>query len=182
MSARPPPPEHLRPPGGSCGRPFPDEHVLSVFNNADRGRRMALSRSARRQSETARLASGHAVAGAWDLRALARGQRDFSCSRVRNRDERDPKPYRERFAPMLTRGLKAWVSRFRTGARARDDDAKGSFYVNDSMRATLPTSYDFFNRNGQSFSFRYMASTSPRTSTLRRSSRPLNDYHATSLY
>jgi len=63
------------------------------------------------------------------------------------------------FAPMVTQWMEEpWVSRVAHWRTVRGyDDAKGVFYVNDSMRGNnFPLSYDFFNRNGQSFSFRYM--------------------------
>jgi len=63
------------------------------------------------------------------------------------------------FAPMVTQWMEEpWVSRVAHWRTVRGyDDAKGVFYVNDSMRGNnFPLSYDFFARNGQSFSFRYM--------------------------
>ena len=63
------------------------------------------------------------------------------------------------FAPMVTQWMEEpWVSRVAHWRTVRGyDDAKKVFYVNDSMRGNnFALSYDFFARNGQSFSFRYM--------------------------
>jgi hypothetical protein len=68
------------------------------------------------------------------------------------------------FAPMVTQWMEEpWVSRIAHWRTVRGyDDAKSVFYVNDSMRGNnFPLSYDFFDRNGQSFSFRYMVIYKP---------------------
>ena len=73
------------------------------------------------------------------------------------------------FAPMVTQWMEEpWVSRVAHWRTVRGyDDAKSVFYVNDSMRGNnFPLSYDFFARNGQSFSFRYMVIYKPEDEKL----------------
>jgi hypothetical protein len=75
------------------------------------------------------------------------------------------------FAPMVTQWMEEpWVSRVSHWRTVRGyDDAKKVFYVNDSMRGNnFALSYDFFNRNGQSFSFRYMVIYKPDDEKLLR--------------
>jgi hypothetical protein len=63
------------------------------------------------------------------------------------------------FAPMVTQWMQdPSVSRIAHWRTVRGyDDAKSVFYVNDSMLGnSVPLSYDFFARNWQSFSYRYM--------------------------
>ncbi len=63
------------------------------------------------------------------------------------------------FAPMVTQWMQdPSVSRISHWRTVRGyDDAKGVFYVNDSMLGSMvPLSYDWFGRNWQSFSYRYM--------------------------
>ena len=58
------------------------------------------------------------------------------------------------FAPMVTQWMQdPWVSRVAHWRTVRGyDDAKGVFYVNDSMLGSMvPLSYDWFGRNWQSF-------------------------------
>jgi hypothetical protein len=63
------------------------------------------------------------------------------------------------FAPMVTQWMQdPWVSRIAHWRTVRGyDDAKAVFYVNDSMLGNMvPLSYEWFGRNWQSFSYRYM--------------------------
>lgn len=63
------------------------------------------------------------------------------------------------FAPMVTQWLQdPWVSRISHWRTVRGyDDARGVFYVNDSMLGRgVPLSYDWFGTNWQPFSYRYM--------------------------
>jgi hypothetical protein len=73
------------------------------------------------------------------------------------------------FAPMVTQWMQdPWVSRVAHWRTVRGyDDAKGLFYVNDSMLGNnVPLSYDFIARNWQSFSFRYMVIYKPEDEKL----------------
>jgi hypothetical protein len=63
------------------------------------------------------------------------------------------------FVPMVTQWMQEpSISRIAHWRTVRGyDDAKGTFYVNDSMLGNMvPLSYDFFGRNWQSFAYRYM--------------------------
>src|SRR4051812_37780162 len=63
------------------------------------------------------------------------------------------------FVPMVTQWMQdPSISRVAHWRTVRGyDDAKGVFYVNDSMLGNMvPLSYDWFGRNWQSFSYRYM--------------------------
>lgn len=63
------------------------------------------------------------------------------------------------FAPMVTQWMQdPWVSRISHWRTVRGyDDARGSFYVNDSMLGRgVPLSYEWFAANWQPFSYRYM--------------------------
>jgi hypothetical protein len=63
------------------------------------------------------------------------------------------------FAPMVTQWMQdPSVSRISHWRTVRGyDDVRGVFYVNDSMLGNMvPLSYDWFGRNWQSFSYRYM--------------------------
>ncbi len=75
------------------------------------------------------------------------------------------------FAPMVTQWMEdASISRiahWRTVAGY--DDAKGVFYVNDSMRGRgVPLTYGWFDRNWQAFSYRYMVIYRPEEEPLLR--------------
>jgi hypothetical protein len=75
------------------------------------------------------------------------------------------------FAPMVTQWMQdPWVSRVSHWRTVRGyDDAKGLFYVNDSMLGNgVALSYDFFARNWQSFSYRYMVIYKPEQEKLLR--------------
>lgn len=75
------------------------------------------------------------------------------------------------FAPMVTQWMEdPWVSRVAHWRTVRGyDDAKGVYYVNDSMRGNnFALSYDFFARNWQSFSYRYMVIYKPEDEKLLR--------------
>lgn len=63
------------------------------------------------------------------------------------------------FAPMVTQWLEdPWKSRISHWRTVRGyDDARGVFYVNDSMLGRgVPLTYDWFAANWQPFSYRYM--------------------------
>ncbi len=63
------------------------------------------------------------------------------------------------FAPMVTQWMQdPWVSRVAHWRTVRGyDDARGVFYVNDSMLGRgVPLGYDWFATNWQPFSYRYM--------------------------
>jgi hypothetical protein len=63
------------------------------------------------------------------------------------------------FVPMVTQWMQdPTISRVAHWRTVRGyDDAKGVFYVNDSMLGNMvPLSYDWFGRNWQSFAYRYM--------------------------
>ncbi|HZP97300.1 MAG TPA: hypothetical protein VFC31_13355 [Candidatus Limnocylindria bacterium] len=63
------------------------------------------------------------------------------------------------FAPMVTQWMQdPTVSRIAHWRTVRGyDDARGVFYVNDSMLGNMvPLTYDWFARNWQSFQYRYM--------------------------
>ncbi len=63
------------------------------------------------------------------------------------------------FAPMVTQWMQdPWVSRVSHWRTLRGyDDARGVFYVNDSMLGRgVPLTYDWFGTNWQPFSYRYM--------------------------
>ena len=63
------------------------------------------------------------------------------------------------FAPMVTQWMQdPWVSRISHWRTVRGyDDARGVFYVNDSMLGRgVPLAYDWFSTNWQPFSYRYM--------------------------
>jgi hypothetical protein len=73
------------------------------------------------------------------------------------------------FAPMVTQWMQdPWVSRishWRTVAGY--DDARGMFYVNDSMLGRgVGLSYDWFDRNWQPFSYRWMVVYKPEDEAL----------------
>jgi hypothetical protein len=73
------------------------------------------------------------------------------------------------FAPMVTQWMQdPWVSRVSHWRTVRGyDDAKSVFYVNDSMLGNqVALSYDFFARNWQSFSYRYMVIYKPEDEKL----------------
>ncbi len=63
------------------------------------------------------------------------------------------------FAPMVTQWMQdPWISRISHWRTVRGyDDARGVFYVNDSMLGRgVPLTYDWFATNWQPFSYRYM--------------------------
>jgi hypothetical protein len=73
------------------------------------------------------------------------------------------------FAPMVTQWMQdPLVSRIAHWRTVRGyDDAKSVFYVNDSMLGNnVRLSYDFFARNWQSFSYRYMVIYKPEDEKL----------------
>jgi hypothetical protein len=73
------------------------------------------------------------------------------------------------FAPMVTQWMQEpTVSRVSHWRTVRGyDDARSVFYVNDSMLGNnIPLSYDFFARNWQSFSYRYMVIYKPEDEKL----------------
>jgi hypothetical protein len=163
-----PAPEQLPTPvAAPASAAFPDmKHVWQSLNNCGPAAVvMALSTlGVDASQETARLAlrgtdvrrgMGPQGVGPWvkenfDLRSMWRnnGTNETLKALVANG-----------FAPMVTQWMEEpWVSRVAHWRTVRGyDDAKKVFYVNDSMRGNnFPLSYDFFNRNGQSFSFRYM--------------------------
>jgi hypothetical protein len=73
------------------------------------------------------------------------------------------------FAPMVTQWMQdTTVSRIAHWRTVRGyDDAKGVFYVNDSMLGNfVPLSYDWFQRNWQSFAYRYMVIYKPEDERL----------------
>jgi len=75
------------------------------------------------------------------------------------------------FAPMVTQWMQdPAVSRIAHWRTVRGyDDARSVFYVNDSMLGNnVPLSYDFFARNWQSFSYRYMVIYKPQDEKLLR--------------
>jgi len=75
------------------------------------------------------------------------------------------------FAPMVTQWMQEpTVSRVSHWRTVRGyDDAKNIFYVNDSMLGNqVALSYDFFARNWQSFSYRYMVIYKPEDEKLLR--------------
>jgi len=75
------------------------------------------------------------------------------------------------FAPMVTQWMQdPSVSRIAHWRTVRGyDDAKSVFYVNDSMLGNdVALSYDFFARNWQSFSYRYMVIYKPEGEKLLR--------------
>lgn len=75
------------------------------------------------------------------------------------------------FAPMVTQWMQdPWISRVSHWRTVRGyDDAKGVFYVNDSMLGNgIALSYDFFARNWQSFAYRYMVIYKPEDEKLLR--------------
>ncbi len=76
------------------------------------------------------------------------------------------------FAPMVTQWMQdPSVSRIAHWRTVRGyDDARGVFYVNDSMLGNMaPLSYDWFARNWQSFSYRYMVIYRPEDEPLLQS-------------
>jgi hypothetical protein len=96
----------------------------------------------------------------WDLRSMWRnnGTNEILKTLVANG-----------FAPMVTQWMQepsiSRVSHWRT-VRGYDD-ARGVFYVNDSMLGNrVALSYDFFKRNWQSFSYRYMVIYKPEDEKL----------------
>ncbi len=73
------------------------------------------------------------------------------------------------FAPMVTQWMQdPSVSRISHWRTVRGyDDAMGVFYVNDSMLGNMvPLPYDWFGRNWQSFSYRYMVIYRPEDEPL----------------
>jgi hypothetical protein len=73
------------------------------------------------------------------------------------------------FAPMVTQWMQdPWVSRIAHWRTVRGyDDAKGVVYVNDPMLGNMvPLSYEWFGRNWQSFSYRYMVIYRPEDEKL----------------
>jgi hypothetical protein len=73
------------------------------------------------------------------------------------------------FAPMVTQWMQdPWVSRIAHWRTVRGyDDAAGVMYVNDSMLGNMvPLPYDWFSRNWQSFSYRYMVIYKPEDEKL----------------
>jgi hypothetical protein len=68
------------------------------------------------------------------------------------------------FAPMVTQWMQdPWVSRIAHWRTVRGyDDAAGVVYANDSMLGNMvPLPYEWFGRNWQSFSYRYMVIYKP---------------------
>ena len=75
------------------------------------------------------------------------------------------------FVPMVTQWMQdPSVSRIAHWRTVRGyDDARGVFYVNDSMLGNMvPLSYEWFGRNWQSFQYRYMVIYDPKDETLLR--------------
>ena len=75
------------------------------------------------------------------------------------------------FAPMVTQWMQdPSISRVAHWRTVRGyDDAAGVFYVNDPMLGnTVPLAYDWFGRNWQSFSYRYMVIYRPEDEALLR--------------
>jgi len=75
------------------------------------------------------------------------------------------------FVPMVTQWMQdPTVSRVAHWRTVRGyDDTKGVFYVNDSMLGNMvPLSYEWFGRNWQSFSYRYMVIYKPEDEKLLR--------------
>lgn len=73
------------------------------------------------------------------------------------------------FVPLVTQWMQdPSVSRIAHWRTVRGyDDARGVFYVNDSMLGNMvPLSYDWFGRNWQSFSYRYMVIYRPEDEPL----------------
>ena len=73
------------------------------------------------------------------------------------------------FVPMVTQWMQdPSVSRIAHWRTVRGyDDARGVFYVNDSMLGNMvPLSYDWFGRNWQSFAYRYMVIYRPEDEPL----------------
>jgi tetratricopeptide (TPR) repeat protein len=73
------------------------------------------------------------------------------------------------FAPAVTQWMEdpsiSRIAHWRTVAGY--DDAKGTFYVNDSMRGRgVALSYEWFDKNWQSFSYRYMVIYRPEDEPL----------------
>ncbi|HEY8655144.1 MAG TPA: C39 family peptidase [Candidatus Limnocylindria bacterium] len=96
------------------------------------------------------------VAAAFGLRSMSRmnGTNDLVKRLVTNG-----------FAPMVTQWMQdPTVSRIAHWRTVRGyDDARGVFYVNDSMLgANVPLAYDWFGANWQPFSYRYMVIYAPK--------------------
>ena len=75
------------------------------------------------------------------------------------------------FAPMVTQWMQdPWISRISHWRTVRGyDDARGVFLVNDPMLGRdVPLSYDWFGRNWQPFSYRYMVLYRPSDEPLLR--------------
>lgn len=75
------------------------------------------------------------------------------------------------FAPMVTQWMQdPWVSRISHWRTVQGyDDARATFYVNDSMLGRgVPLAYDWFARNWQPFSYRYMVVYRPADEPLLR--------------
>jgi hypothetical protein len=73
------------------------------------------------------------------------------------------------FVPMVTQWMQdPSISRIAHWRTVRGyDDARGVFYVNDSMLGNMvPLSYDWFGRNWQSFAYRYMVIYRPEDEPL----------------
>ena len=73
------------------------------------------------------------------------------------------------FVPMVTQWMQDFsISRVAHWRTVRGyDDAKGVFYVNDSMLGNMvPLSYEWFDRNWQSFAYRYMVIYRPEDESL----------------
>jgi hypothetical protein len=73
------------------------------------------------------------------------------------------------FAPMVTQWMQdPWVSRIAHWRTVRGyDDTAGVVYVNDSMLGNMvPLPYEWFGRNWQSFSYRYMVIYRPEDEKL----------------
>ena len=82
-----------------------------------------------------------------------------SMSRNNGTNELMKKLLSNGFAPMVTQWMQdPWVSRISHWRTVRGyDDARGVFYVNDSMLGRgVPLTYDWFATNWQPFSYRYM--------------------------
>src|SRR5713226_7965154 len=73
------------------------------------------------------------------------------------------------FAPMVTQWMQDYsISRIGHWRTVRGyDDSERVFYVNDSMLGNgVPLAYDWFNRNWQSFNYRYMVIYKPEDEAL----------------
>lgn len=157
---------------------YPALHIWQSLNNCGPAAVvMALSTFGIGASqETARLA----LRGENVLRGMGPApvdpwvQKEFglrSMSRNNGTNELMKKLISNGFAPMVTQWLEdPWLSRVaHWRAVLGHDDARGVFYVNDSMRgAKVPLSYSWFDENWMPFSYRYMVIYKPGDEKLLR--------------